>query len=1096
MVSKKLITFVILLIYISQVSSQAQSLSPSESRINQLIEKSKTSPDEVFTDASGKVWGQTSWGWLNPLPQGNTLNAIEFINPDTGWVCGDYGTILKTTNGGLSWNSQESGTRTSLWDITFTDQSTGWAVTYFAEDQMGKIIKTTNGGVTWNTQFRNPEGTITKIFFIDHNKGWAVGSSVVFKTSDGGNTWQKLNDTILTYLATCRDVYFSDPSNGVVIDNTFFEKTTDGGETWQWSELPSPVPYTNYRLEGVHCFDSNSWIIVGSTNLINGVVYKTSDGGITWTTQITKGALHKVSFFDSNNGVAVGVRTILKTTDSGITWFEISDTLFSLVLSGVSLVDSNNYLIAGGYGTVLKTTNGGIDWKRMSGGEYRVFHEIVFYDQNLGVMLSGGPSEIFATTNGGISWFSQFVDTFDNFNIASLKDISIQTDQNRIVVGYPGRILRSTDGGANWFLQTSGTEEGLRSVYFINNSKGFIVGDNGIFLKTSDGGINWITQTIGTTNYLNSINFAGNDTGWITGDYGTIFKTTNGGISWFSQQSGTPEHHLRNTDFIDNLTGWILAYENYDFNLILKTTNGGIEWIIQDMGEVTPISVEFISKDIGWMITELVNSWDSRILKTTDGGSSWHRQEIGTNNWLNSIRSISYGSSTILYACGEGEAVLVSALTPLNPKVWTWTGGQDSSWNNANNWNPVGVPLPGDSVIIGQSTRPPVIYEPQQQITIASLNILSGGKLTITEGLSKLQVLADVQISGTLEVRLPSATTIAVGGNWIVTPATFNDKGFIPGLSTVQFKGEGIFSRDFYKIEADTSSSISSVGNVNVQSQLITNYGNISLRNNDTLSIESRFAQSITGDDGIISKGTIKRMVEADTVNNYQFESRNTYVRFNSGSTFPDYMTMTNYPDTNSYNFGNIIRVIPSTIDTVKNIITAEAVDEFGVWAIGEPGDSGVAKPRVRRVYAGGSKSNKGLLNFRLSLRYEQSEVEQGFDETNFKLLLLTGITSSYEDEINNLPAEFALFQNYPNPFNPITVIRYSVPRSPSNSLSIIMLRVYDILGNEVAVLFSGRKEAGYHEIQWDASKLSSGIYFYQLTSAGFSLTKKMALIK
>lgn len=1087
MVSKKLIAFVILLIYIPQVSSQTHTISPSESRINQLIEKSKISPDEVFTDASGRVWGQTSWGWLSPLPQGNSLNAIKFINPDTGWVCGYYGTILKTTNGGLTWNSQESGTRTMLSDITFTEQSTGWAVTYFAEDRMGRIIKTTNGGGTWNTQFRNPEGQITKIFFIDHDKGWVVGNGV-FKTSDGGNTWQKLSDTILTYLDVCWDVHFSDPSNGVVIDHTSFEKTTDGGETWQWGELPCPVPYTNFRVEGVHCFDSNSWIIVGSTNFINGVVYKTSDGGITWTTQITSGGLSKVSFFDSNNGVAVGVNSILKTTDSGITWFEISDTLSDLALTGVSLVDSNNYLIAGSYGTVLKTTNGGIDWKRMSGGEFREFHEIVFYDQNLGAMLSEYPPGIFATTNGGISWFSQFVDTM---HLSSLKDISIQTDQNRIAVGYPGRILRSTDGGANWFVQSSGTDEGLYSVYFTDSCKGFIVGSNGVLLKTIDGGVNWTQETGFTNSLLYSINFTGKDTGWITGTEGKIFKTTDGGLYWFSQQSGTPEHALKNTDFIDNLTGWITGNQ-----IILKTTNGGIDWIIQDMGEVTPISVEFISKDIGWVITSLEYSWDSQILKTTDGGSSWHRQEIGTRNTLNSIGSISYGNSTILYACGYGETVLVSALTPLNPKVWTWTGGQDSSWNNANNWNPVGVPLPGDSVIIGSSLRDPVIYEPQQQITIASLNILSGGKLTITEGLAKLQILADVQISGTLEVRLPSATTITVGGNWIITPGTFNDKGFVPGFSNVQFKGDGVFSKNFYKMEADTASSISSVGNVNVQSQLITNYGNIKLRNNDTLSIDSRFAQGITGDGGIISKGTIKRMVEADTVNSYQFESRDTYVRFKSGSTFPDYITMTNYPDTNSYNFGNIIRVIPSTIDTLRNIITGDAVDEFGVWGIGEPGDSGVAKPRVRRVYAGGSKSNKGLLNFRLSLRYEQSEVGEGIDETKFRLLQLTGITSVVEEENNSVPDKFALYQNYPNPFNPVTVVRFSVPRSGNNTSSIITLKVYDILGNEIEVLFSGRKEEGNHEIRWDATKLSSGIYFYQLTSSGFSETKKMALVK
>ena len=93
------------------------------------------------------------------------------------------------------------------------------------------------------------------------------------------------------------------------------------------------------------------------------------------------------------------------------------------------------------------------------------------------------------------------------------------------------------------------------------------------------------------------------------------------------------------------------------------------------------------------------------------------------------------------------------------------------------------------------------------------------------------------------------------------------------------------------------------------------------------------------------------------------------------------------------------------------------------------------------------------------------------------------------DDEV--VANHFELDQNYPNPFNPSTRINYSVPIS-----SFINLKVYDILGNEVAVLVNEEKPAGNYEINFDASRLNGGVYFYQLTANSFVDTKKMILLK
>jgi len=114
-------------------------------------------------------------------------------------------------------------------------------------------------------------------------------------------------------------------------------------------------------------------------------------------------------------------------------------------------------------------------------------------------------------------------------------------------------------------------------------------------------------------------------------------------------------------------------------------------------------------------------------------------------------------------------------------------------------------------------------------------------------------------------------------------------------------------------------------------------------------------------------------------------------------------------------------------------------------------------------------------------------------------LLAVSGTSSVDESQIN--PGNFVLEQNYPNPFNPSTTIKYSVPSS-----EFITLKVYDVLGNEVATLVNEEKAAGTYEIDFSAKggsassgnaiDLSSGIYFYKLQAGGFIATKKMIVIK
>ncbi len=100
-------------------------------------------------------------------------------------------------------------------------------------------------------------------------------------------------------------------------------------------------------------------------------------------------------------------------------------------------------------------------------------------------------------------------------------------------------------------------------------------------------------------------------------------------------------------------------------------------------------------------------------------------------------------------------------------------------------------------------------------------------------------------------------------------------------------------------------------------------------------------------------------------------------------------------------------------------------------------------------------------------------------------------VTGIIEEKTSQLPTEYTLSQNYPNPFNPTTSIRYTIPKS-----SLVTLKVYNILGQEVATVFSGFQNAGTFTASFDASRLSSGVYLYRLQAGKFSETRKMILMK
>jgi hypothetical protein len=108
------------------------------------------------------------------------------------------------------------------------------------------------------------------------------------------------------------------------------------------------------------------------------------------------------------------------------------------------------------------------------------------------------------------------------------------------------------------------------------------------------------------------------------------------------------------------------------------------------------------------------------------------------------------------------------------------------------------------------------------------------------------------------------------------------------------------------------------------------------------------------------------------------------------------------------------------------------------------------------------------------------------FSETRKFSVSMTGLDAQKE-----VPKEYSLSQNYSNPFNPSTTIRYGLPQRSQVTLSI-----FNTLGQQVALLQNGEQEVGYHEVRFEGSGLSSGVYFYRMQAGSFIETKKFLLVR
>lgn len=313
-----------------------------------------------------------------------TLRSVCFVDSLYGWIAGDSGTIIRTTDGGQSWSFQETGFDHQVMSIFFLDSNRGWASAFnFTEIPYGTLLlNTVDGGENWNIQPYPQENIFMNcILFLDSLNGWMGGSPhALVRTNDGGQTWQQaaMDTTVLAFFPVLR-IQFYNEQYGYACGGMFdiagvIWWTHNGGEMW----YPIDVAYAPAdEVRQLHLFDSlNLMASGGDPDFGYGVaMMRSSDGGVTWYYEELgmPGNAYDLDFrTDYEAWAPLGPRRkFIYSLDTGLTWTDIP-TLHDASIYEVTFPDSLHGWAIGANGAILKYKppfTDGIGEQRMNPGD-------------------------------------------------------------------------------------------------------------------------------------------------------------------------------------------------------------------------------------------------------------------------------------------------------------------------------------------------------------------------------------------------------------------------------------------------------------------------------------------------------------------------------------------------------------------------------------------------------------------------------------------------------------------------------------------------------------------------------------------------------
>lgn len=650
-------------------------------------------------------------------------------------------------------------------------------------------------------------------------------------------------------------------------------------------------------------------------------------------------------------------------------------------------------------------------------------------------------------------------------------------------------VFRSTDGGATWSQKINGM--GYQTTAVIKKSGPYLLASGTVGLyRSTDDGENWTPATgLPGANGINSLDVLGEKV--VAGSSGKgVYVSTDYGETWSAASTGLPgggpNTYVGSVAFHDSTL--LASASDWSTTVtIYRSTDFGVSWSAASSGLPADYSLYNTIHSDG----ATLYAGGSYLYKSTDGGGSWSQAESGIQNYS--------GISSI---AAQGAQLYAGASNYLY-----------RSTNGGASWSPAAGTLPlmnFPSVIIAGSA-------------IYAGTIANGVYKSTDAGLTWTQIVSGLKARDMSEFRVDGTTlygngnsvfkTTDGGDTWNNVRGDLKDSSSQPTL--VYLDGSTLFVRDSpaqgLERSTDGGATWTLVGDglptygavqsiVPAGSALLTATNGRVYKSTDNGTFWSQADSSISqfvyfnsvtriGNSVYAHGMTVFRStdegatwIDSDSGMAAYFQvdamaSNGTYI-FAGGQFSSSYYRSSNNGDTWQ------LRVNVPASGTISQFLGA-GTEIF----VSSPNNGIFQSTNNGNNW---TKISTGLpnTNYRYSLMIHNGWIFAGTSGNGVWKRPLSDVTAVGERETTP-PADFGLDQNYPNPFNPTTKISWHSPSGGRQTL-----KVYDILGTEVATLFNEEKPAGRYEIEFDASRLPSGVYFYRLQAERFVQTRKLVLLR
>ena len=779
------------------------------------------------------------------------------------------------------------------------------------------------------------------------------------------------------------------------------------------------------------------------------------DGSSVWTElhpKVPRVDYWGVYFMDEDSGLAVGeLGAIIKTTNGGDTWYNI-ETNYNKTLRTIGSFDGGKIIAAGDSGLIIISTDFGESWKIVQSGTDKDLWKIQMINNNLG-WLAGFSSTLLKTTDGGYTWIPKTT-PLQGYHFF---DVSFLDSSFGYIPAYSsnsGFILRTVDGGENWDIRQAGDQYSLTAIKAITRQKAVALGFAGKHVYTTNGGESWEFITFLPAIGFYKIEFIDTLNGFAVATGGG-FKTVDGGLTW--EWRPDMADILYDILFINDSIGYHVGRDL----IIQKTSDSGQSWN-QTIINGAFTDVFFINNQEGWFIG--TGQFDSRILyQTTDEGITLIRRD--------DFPGINPAS---IYFFDN----LTGIIGAQNKIYKTYDGGL--TWEEKN--------INGTTGNTGEFTR---LFFINDNIgwalsSIYVVKTIDGGENWQAQlnsiGLSGIHFSDSVngwvtRVGGGLSKPFK---TVNGGETWI-EQASFpssetRDVVFIDSL-----KGFITRTNNLYKTIDGGVNWLLISDVTNYLYGRFSNFPNINL----FLTGGTRTYQSIdAGENWVEIEGLLNRTIRFLRL-----------IQFNKGYGVGDIGLIIKYYDEDiPVELVSLSVLVQNNNDVELEWITATEVNNMGFEVERQVvskqpvlGNENAIWEKIGFVKGYGTTSETQFYSF------VDENLKPGLYEYKLRQIDFDG-TYEYSRTIRievKPPSQFKLNQNYPNPFNPETNIEFHIPID-----ALVTLKVYDILGSEVATLVNELKTAGRHAVNFDASSLVSGVYLYKINAGSFVQTRKMILLK